>query len=250
MVSIRELQQELLELYETLDERDQRIAQLEGTIQRQRDDQNFLGNRKTEIERLTSDIERYRNESVRARETIADWQARLALSMQDNEGLREDKNQLQQQVDSQNSLLSRQQQQILQQTNDLEKSSSELAKFSKQQYQLELHNQKLHHNIMELEENEQELVCEIEKMLQERKFIQMTHSDLNNKVKQLLEQVDSNCNANHALTSRNQELSRKCDDLQQHEIQLQRLVASTHLHAILFYCLLRDKIGNYFVYSS
>lgn len=227
MASVRELQQELLGLYETLDERDQRITQLEETIQRQRDDQSRLGNRRTEIERLTSDMERYRNESVRAKETIADCQARLTLSMQDNEGLREDKNQLQQQVDSQQSLLSRQQEQILQQTKALEESSSELAKFSKHQYQLELHNQKLHHSIMELEENELELVCEIEKILQERKLIQVTHSNLNSKVKQLLEQVEAHCNANHTITSKNQELTQMCDELKQHEIELQRLVPST-----------------------
>lgn len=224
MPSVRELQQELLDLYETLDERDQRIAQLEETIKSQKDDQSRVGNRRTEIERLTSDMERHRNESIRAKETVADCQARLTLSIQDNEGLREDKNQLQQQVDSQTSLLSRQQEQILQQTKALEESSSELAKFSKHQYQLELHNQKLHHSIMELEENELELVCEIEKILHERKLIQMTHTDLNSKVKQLLEQVEAHCNANRTITSKNQELTQKLDELQQQEIELQRLV--------------------------
>ncbi len=235
IMTIRELQQELLELYETLDQRDQRIVELEETVQRQRDEQHSLGSKKMEIERLMSDVERYRNESVRARETIADWQARMALSTEDNEGLREDKNQLEQQVDSQKSLLNRQQQQILQHTKALEDSSTNLTKLSQEQYQLELYNQKLHHSIMELEENEQELVCEIEKLLQERRFIQAAHGDLNDKVKDLLVQLEAQCNQNQTLDSTNQELILKCDALQQSEIELQRLVYIIFMQMVAFF---------------
>jgi hypothetical protein len=57
--------------------------------------------KKLEIDRraLASDVDNYRGESRKARDAIADLQACNALSEEENDGLHEDKNQVQQQVD-------------------------------------------------------------------------------------------------------------------------------------------------------
>jgi len=218
-------------LYVTFDQKDRRISELELQLRRRTDQDSSMERQqnswmKLESDRrvLASDVEKYRGESLKARDVIADLQARVTLYMEENDGLCEDKKQLQQQVESQKSIMDRQKQRIL----DMIKLSEETVRKQHEgfgeQYQLELENKRLHHIIMEFEENEQELVDEVDQLSQERRLMQNTHSDLNAKVNELLLQLDEQCKQSRALSLERGELLEKRSVMNESEIELKRLV--------------------------
>ena len=218
-------------LYETLDQKDRRISELELQLRRRTDQDSSMERQqnswmKLESDRrvLASDVEKYRGESLKARDVIADLQARVTLYMEENDGLCEDKKQLQQQVESQKSIMDRQKQRILDMTKLSEETVRKQHEGFGEQYQLELENKRLHHIIMEFEENEQELVDEVDQLSQERRLMQNTHSDLNAKVNELLLQLDEQCKQSRALSLERGELLEKRSVMNESEIELKRLV--------------------------
>ena len=162
-----ELEQELLDAYEQLDERDRELEELrEGGSglgsglggaatggKGQLDDKAA-----EERERLIADLEKYREELMESKDMIADLQANLSESKVTNETIIADKKALSDQVESQKKVMNQQKLKFATLSKESDAAKRQHKDGSGQQYQLELENQRLRSHVTELEENETELV--------------------------------------------------------------------------------------------
>jgi len=157
-----ELEQELLDAYEQLDERDRELEDL-----REGGPSASSGGGRTgedseknaeERERLISDLEKYREELMESKDLIADLQANLSETKITQETLQADKKALAEQVEGQKKIMNQQKSKFAALTKESDAAKKQQKDGSGQQYQLELENQRLRAHVTELEENEAELV--------------------------------------------------------------------------------------------
>ncbi|GMH51677.1 hypothetical protein TrST_g11013 [Triparma strigata] len=207
----KELESELMELYETLDLRDRQIADLEasGSTLPQRsvpggDEDIYKVTEERDM--AQADLEKYRDEVLQGKDYIAELQAQLAQKNVENDTLTQDKRNLEAEFESTKKILDEKKRQLLQTSKHHEDQKQKHKDGSSAQYQLELENQRLRQSVQELEENEAELVSELEMLSEERADFEKSNEELVARCDQLQTNLDTR-------TARCTELERDYEEL-------------------------------------
>ena len=214
---LAELEAELMDLYETLDERDRRIEELEAgassspTRAAAQGDEEDIGKIAEERDMLVADLEKYRDELMESKDQVAEFQAQIVEKNMKVEDLERDKRTLSETVEGQKKLIEGQRKKLAATTKSHEEQKRLHKDGTGAQYQLELENQRLRTNVTELEENEQELVAELEMISSERAELEKSNEELVAKCDGLQNALDSKSNRVVELERDYEELSLKVE---------------------------------------
>jgi chromosome segregation ATPase len=230
---LAELEEELMNLYETLDERDRRISELEedggGSSPARGGGRGGDGDSeklKEENDGLQADLSALREQMYESKDQITSLSAQLAQKTLDAETLLQDKKNIQATYESQKKVLEEKRKQVERVEKEKEEKAREHKDGSGALYQLELENQRLRQNVLELEENESELVSELERESQERASFEQSNSELVAKSDLLQTTLDQRTNRVAELERDYEELSLKveaeADAQQEWEVKTQK----------------------------
>lgn len=187
-------EEEFQELFAALEERDRHIEHLERQLEQGNNTGTFAV--QEENDRLTSELEKHRDELISTRNACAELQQQVKHIQEDNQELAEANEQLEGDVEAHR----RQIDALRSQLNQWSKASEELKKLRKdtnQQHQrLELENHRLREAVRDLEGNEDVLCSEVDKLAEEKSEYQQRNEELSAKCDSLYAELDEKTKVN------------------------------------------------------
>ena len=126
---------------------------------------------------VTPDLDDCKREVIECKHIISDLQSQLNHARLEIENIKKDKLTLEEQIKRQHVHLSRQREKVSEAEKIAEEAKLGKSIKSKEQYLLELENQTFRDAVQELEENEEELVREIEKISNEHYALENKHRE-------------------------------------------------------------------------
>lgn len=199
-------EEELRELYNVLDERERHIEDLEAELERRKDADIFAIQ-----EENNRELDKYRDELLGCRDTIADLKTQLNQLRDDNKELLNEKEQLNDDLILHTSQLDAHRSQIAHHTKVFEDVKRQQKDGIQQIQRLEMENQRLRTTIIEIEENEDILVNEIDALVKEKSLYQERCEDLVSKSDTLYADLDEKARINSDLVEEKKQLQRELE---------------------------------------